>query len=366
MDEISNLITNIVTGGLEQESSTARLVALRGEIVPRILERIRQNPSDAGALEAILERLDSDDLVPPLIPALRADSFPVSLLAFRMLAYSAKVSAVPPLIELLEDQSVPTTRRSLAAIAIGELGDKIAIDPLKGVCHASLKTREPQLAIAAAEALCKLGHQGLAHVLIRYATNRADPTLRPPATRGLQVAVAPGVLSALRRAARDKYVEVRLLAVDGLFLLGAKWVVSDLIKTLADREPRVAMQARLRLGDLTGAKFDPDLKSAQFSTWWASQEGLYSDQICYRSSRPIDLTIVINDLKERNTQRRFLAELHVITGRDFLRVNSVKNARLRAPIERARVWWRNTKRSFVPGKLYKYGIPYDVTDVLDC
>ena len=113
-------------------------------------------------------------------------------------------SAVEPLIESLKDEKI----RILAAVALGEIGDFRAVEPL----IESLKDDYPKAQWAAAEALQKIGKTAVEPLIESLKDERA----RIPAVVALGEIGDSRAVEPLTKILQDKNADVRWAAMNAL------------------------------------------------------------------------------------------------------------------------------------------------------
>jgi hypothetical protein len=331
------------------------LAALGMRAFGSVVDAIRgSDRMTAGGLGDALLRVRDPDLVPALVPLLDDEKTGLAIVAFQALGRSRDPRAFRPLADYLRDPEKRETRRSLAAAALGDLGDPRAIPELLDAVDAALKGKLFHLALEAVVALAKLGNHEKAEVAAGLATDKRKRDLRPRASEALQYAVGPGSLGALRSALKDKYAEVRVNAVDALFYLGLPESLGALVASARDKDPGVRGRVLVRIGMLAGQDFDELADPRRVRKWWEAHELDFAPGVCHRLGRPIHLPDVIELLGEPNSRTTVVKELRIITGDDFGFDRLVPDLDP-GVLDRARDWWRAHSDRFVDGALYKYG-----------
>jgi HEAT repeat protein len=285
--------------------------------------------------------------------------------AFEAIGRARDPRALGPLLDFVSNPENRDARRSLAADALGELGDAQAIAPLLQVVDGASEVRSFELALSAVIALAKLGDHSRAAVPLGLSAHTKDPSIRPRVAQALQYVIGPGLFSALQEMVRDKQVEVRLHTIDALFYLGVKESIAELITLANDKSPVVSTMSRARIADLSGEDFPDYIRVRDLRGWWKTNQDRFTQGVCYRLGERIWLPNIIALLAEPNMRERTVAELRMITGFDF-GLDPLASIREQDDLLRnARAWWdKRGAGSFKSGHVYKYGYEQVVSDVL--
>jgi HEAT repeat protein len=184
-----------------------------------------------------------------LISGLRDRSVAVRLAAVRLAAYPRNVSAVPHLSGVMLRLDEPSTLRAAAALALGRIGDRIAV----GALSEALKDPAPEVRYAAALSLGRLPADGVATRLEH--TLRFDPVWQPRYAAAIALgrtrkAFAAGALEDALGA--DSAWQVRQQAARSLQDLGTAHAASALASALNDPEPSVRAAAGAGLAEIGG------------------------------------------------------------------------------------------------------------------
>ncbi len=390
MDEIKSLIRQAVRKGARADKVISRLAALGMPAVPAIIDAIREREKDpVWNLRKALLQIRDPDIVPVFIELIEDPNSNLMLTAFESLGRLKDTRAFKPLSDYLLDSTKQETRRSLAAKALGELGDLQAVEKLLIVARAILQQPDVvpavkessiseweeidesslRLVLSIVVALSKLGNHEMVFVvtaLVRYRNNDVysdDEVIRAQAAEALQYVVGPGVFPALQSALRDDYAEVRLKSIDAVFYLGVKEGINELMQCVKDENSSVSNNAIVRLNDLTDEIFDHNAGVTQLKEWWSRHEEAYSAGICYRSGRPIWLPDVIALLDTPRLRDQVIRELRIITGRDF-GYNPYIPAEDQGDLSKhAQAWWEAEVGRFEAGRLYKYGYEQNIHSI---
>lgn len=186
-----------------------------------------------------------------LLAGLRDRSFTARLAAVRAAAYPRDVAAVPHLSGVMLRLDEPSTLRAAAALALGRIGDRIAV----GALSEALKDPAPEVRYAAALSLGRLPADGVATRLER--TLRSDPVWQPRYAAAIALgrthkAFAAGALE--DALGSDAAWQVRQQAARSLQDLGTAHAASALASALNDPEPSVRAAAGAGLAEIGGAE----------------------------------------------------------------------------------------------------------------
>lgn len=180
---------------------------------------------------------------------LRATAVSARMTAVRSVARRRKVDAVPYLSGVLLRLDEPARLRAAAALALGRIGDKIAVPAL----GEALKDPSPEVRYAAALSLGRLPVDGVATRLERVL--RTDPAWQPR----YAAAIALGrsrktftVASLAESLTSDAAWQVRQQAARSLQDLGTSRAAEALEPALIDPEPSVRAAAGSAIGEIGG------------------------------------------------------------------------------------------------------------------
>jgi HEAT repeat protein len=202
-----------------------------------------------AAGEDLRDSLNSRPTSDALRTGLRDSSVSVRLAAVRAAAYPRDVAAVPHLSGVMLRLDQPSTLRAAAALALGRIGDRIAV----GALSEALKDPAPEVRYAAALSLGRLPADGVATRLER--TLRSDPVWQPRYAaaialgRSRKAFVAEALADAL---VSDPAWQVRQQAARSLQDLGTAHAAAALATALNDLEPSVRAAAGAGLAEIGG------------------------------------------------------------------------------------------------------------------
>ena len=203
-----------------------------------------------GADENLRDSLNSLSPAEALKIGLRDASVANRLSAVRAAAFPRDVAAVPPLAGLMLRIDQPARLRAAAALALGLIGDRVAVPSLAE----ALKDPSPNVRFSAALSLGRLPADGVATRLER--TLRTDPQWGPRYAAAIALGrthkafVADALIEALMS---DPAWQVRQQAARSLQELGTARAADALIAALNDPEPTVRAAAGAALAEIGGA-----------------------------------------------------------------------------------------------------------------
>jgi HEAT repeat protein len=194
--------------------------------------------------EDLKDSLNSLPDAESLKTALRDRSVSVRLTAVQLSAYPRNVTAVPPLAGVMLRLDQPSDLRAAAALAMGRIGDRVAVPSLAE----ALKDPAPEVRYAAALSLGRLPADGVVTRLEQ--TLRADPAWQPRYAAAIALgrtrkAFAAGPLE--NALASDPAWQVRQQAARSLQELGTVHAADALQDALNDPDPSVRAAAGIGL-----------------------------------------------------------------------------------------------------------------------
>jgi HEAT repeat protein len=184
-----------------------------------------------------------------LMMGLRDRSVSVRMAAVQVSAYPKNVAAVPPLAGVMLRLDQPTSLRAAAALALGRIGDRVAVPSLAE----ALKDPSPDVRYAAALSLGRLPADGVVTRLER--TLRSDPAWQPRYAAAIALgrtrkAFAAGALADALDS--DPSWQVRQQAARSLQDIGTAHAAEALASALHDPEPSVGAAAGSGLAEIGG------------------------------------------------------------------------------------------------------------------
>ena len=197
--------------------------------------------------EELRDSLNSRPTSEALLKGLRDRSVAVRLAAVRFAAYPKDVSAIPSLSGVMLRLDQPSTLRAAAALALGRIGDRIAV----GALSEALKDPAPEVRYAAALSLGRLPADGVATRLER--TLRDDPVWQPRYAAAIALGRTRKAFTAEALAdalGSDPAWQVRQQAARSLQDLGTAHAAAALASALNDPEPSVRAAAGAGLAEI--------------------------------------------------------------------------------------------------------------------
>jgi len=180
---------------------------------------------------------------------LRSSAVNTRLDAIRAAAVPREISAIPYLSGVMLRLDQPTQIRAAAALALGRIGDRIAV----GALAEGLKDPAPEVRYAAALSLGKLPADGVATRLEKVLARDPVWQVRYAAAIALgrtrKAFVGPDLADAL---AQDGAWQVRQQAARSLLDIGTPRAAEALAAALRDPEPSVRAAAGSALAELGG------------------------------------------------------------------------------------------------------------------
>jgi len=154
-----------------------------------------------------LRETGEPEAVPLLLPATHAPYYDrVRWMAIEALGRLRDKRAVPTLVGLLSDRNVLFA--SVAATALGEIGDPSTITSLRQVCDGTSPTAHYNNSEKAMLALTTFGEKVALPVLLPL-TGQKDPQVREAALSALAKVPGPEAQAALKSALQDENEQVR-------------------------------------------------------------------------------------------------------------------------------------------------------------
>lgn len=353
-DDIDALIVTAAGSGAEAAAAARRLADFGAPALEPVVRALRERAGGpTGRLSDALIRLGDDrTLTPAFVDLLDADGSELSRTGHRALA---RAGAVAPLVERVKDANRRETRRRWAAEALGEMRATGVTRDLNQTLAQTDHAELPWLTIGLGLALAKLGDASGGAALLRESASD-DRTVRADAVGALRHAAVPGLFDALSRSLGDASVEVQRNALDALGLLGTRDALDRLVDATDGPSGTVAAVAARRFGEVTGRPFDA---GEEVRPSWTAMRDEYDADTTYRLGAPVSLELLIGLLDEPASRMTILEELYILTGRRF-GVDSLQSEdEQRSSIEALRVWAREHRDEFPPGRLYKHGTGYD-------
>jgi HEAT repeat protein len=334
----------------EGDEKAADQLAADPDALPVVLHAL-EHAKPVGLLDAVVVRAARPDTVPMLADGLESTSYDVRRACALALGRSGDARALEPLLAALDDTELTEPERSFAAEALGDLGDQAAAGRLRATVDAARPDLEwndwPVLLTGAAVGLAKLGDHTAGDAVLAALASDLE-TARSLAADALRIVTPPGMTQALSAALHDPSREVRLAAIEPLFLLGTASAVEALIPACQDEVDDIALRALLRLGDLLGEEFGDDDGEEEARAAWERHRGDFHPDTCYRWGRPLHVPGLVDAWETDPTRRDdATAELTVVTGlpvADTIREGGVEL--LREHVRAA---------EYVDGGLYKWG-----------
>lgn len=199
--------------------------------------------------EDLRDSLNSGPTSDALQKGLRDRSEKTRLAAVQAAAFPRNVSAVPPLAAVLLRLDQPSNLRAAAALALGRIGDRVAVPSLSE----ALKDPVPEVRFAAALSLGRLPADGVATRLEKVL--RFDPVWQIRYAAAIALGRTRKAFAAVPLAdalESDPAWQVRQQAARSLQDLGTAHAAEALAGALNDAEPSVRAAAGAGLAEIGG------------------------------------------------------------------------------------------------------------------
>ncbi len=321
-------------------------------VMLRHLLVIRPSGLASAALIGALVRSPNMALVHGLIESLeRADLHPRGVAAAaEVLGWRREASAVPVLMKLVSGSSPVTVRRA-AILALGRIGDPVAVDVLVDALDRERESHD------AAIALLLLGEWvGLSAQAERLSRDRTESGRAAGELIGRYG--GPSHLLMLYRAS-ERTDDVGLGALQGLGFLGDPRVVPWLIDAMGGRDLRRTQVANVALELLTNHHEPPEepLLRVRWKEWWQANAGNFRSGLRYRHGRLYDPGLLIGRLiHDDPLVRRSTYDELVIGAGARLAFDAEGPYRVQMAHVRAwREWWTQSRGRFPQGRWTFHG-----------
>jgi HEAT repeat protein len=217
-----------------------------------LLTEIMENKSEIDWLRACaavaLGRISCDEVIPPLVKALRDDNPVVCRAAILALGDVKSEQAIPPLKIILEDQS----KKELHALTINVLA-KIGGGKIISTLLEALESTNLQVRCSAALALSDLRTEEAILPFMKLMQD-SNESLRAFAASALGLARDNRAVELLIEALKDEAETVRTIAASSLGYLGDSRAIAPLEKVLEDKSKTARQQAHTALTRLKQKK----------------------------------------------------------------------------------------------------------------
>ena len=321
------------------------------EALLRQLLEVRPQGYAGRALVGAMARSPNAALVDGLLHALDGGFDPAGMAAAaEVLGWRREPEAVPVLRRLLSSHT-PRTARRAAVVALGRVGDPVAVDDILGLLD------EPGLEEEVSTALLLLGEwQGVDS----QAQALASRGPRGSASHGEIVGRygGPSYLLLLIRTAEGEG-PAAIGALQGLGYLGDPRAVTHLLGALGSREPTRNRVASVALELITGHHEDPEesLLRSRWMEWWDRNQEGYKTGCRYRHGRLLDPGLLIERLDHDDSlvRRSTYDELVISTGMR-LPFDAEGPWRVQGAHRKAwSVWWRDERERYPSGRWFFFG-----------
>jgi HEAT repeat protein len=205
------------------------------------IKRLKDENSSVRSLAAMaLKEIGDPQAVEPLCVMLRDEDNSVRAAAAEALVQIGEPSVLPLCAALTDPISYV---RAWASRALKEIGDPRAVEPL---C-VMLMDKDSGLHVSAAIALGEIGDARAVEALYVALCNDEDPAVRHSVTRAL-AQIGEGSVLLLCAALQDKNWSVRIAAANALQYIGDIRAVEPLCSVLKDKVVYVSYSASIALG----------------------------------------------------------------------------------------------------------------------
>ncbi|MCG8423814.1 MAG: HEAT repeat domain-containing protein [Proteobacteria bacterium] len=379
------------------ERAASTLIELGAEGGRALIAAIQSEESMAPSpLHNVLLAMEDPALLPDLVPLLDSYHVDLSIAAFELMGTLGDERALEPLFRALEDD-FQVSKQRCAADALGHMGRSEAVEPLLLAARNHLGDwNDPDAAVkrvlaavaeegltdplmllpAVATALAQLGRHDLGPVLVRLAafdpatSNLADLDdiyiARSRTIAALYYVTGPGMVSALKKAAREGDSEIREEAFAALAYLGLPESVEILLDYVDDPDFSVRERARGWFDLVTGQSqcFD-ETPPDELRAWWKNNAKHFASGVCYRRGMPQTLRGLIGEFDGAPILASYLVrDIYLISGKDLRRDRRGKRRSLDWSTL-AKQWLQSGKAPVLKaGGLYKYGVLCDTDNLI--
>ncbi|MFE4829911.1 HEAT repeat domain-containing protein [Streptomyces sp. NPDC056672] len=308
------------TGG-DAAAAAGLLVTAGAAALPAITEAMSDPWSETGELFDALTSVYSEADIGTLVDALGSRRIQIFQAALCALGKRTDELSRSVLLERLQNpQELPSRRADIARVC-GESGGPNGVSVLRAVLEESLSRPRavevpPVLTIESAVALAKLGDFSAGVHVVPFLGDDFPPTAAL-AAEALKIAVGAGMIDALTQTVERPSSEVRIAAIDPLFLLGVPAAAAVLARGLRSDVPDVRHNCRVRLNDVLGTTFsDSDRELLALEVHAAETLATWDEGTRYRAGAPFLVGTLAELARPGNPRNDEIAqEMLLATGR---------------------------------------------------
>lgn len=319
--EIGELIESARQGG-DAAVAAARQLGLRGaSALPAVIEGLSNPWVQPGELPTALKRIYENESTEYIDEGLRVGGYHVFKVALDVLQERYAPDSRQVLVDCLQDETLRVTRRAEVMRACGEVGDVSLVPVVENTLGESIDIprgpdETPVLLVESILALAKLGTFTHGEHLLSLLEDPYVPT-RSMAVQAMETAISERMLNGLTSRLADSASEVRLAAVQSLFLLGVPATLEPLLWGMRCEDADLRNNCRVRLNDISGESFAEDDVDA-LQARCAEMASLCEPDLRYRSGEPFSVSGLMRLVQPGNPRNsEILRELELATGTHF-------------------------------------------------
>ncbi|RUS92788.1 hypothetical protein DSM106972_098070 [Dulcicalothrix desertica PCC 7102] len=245
-----------------------------------------------------LGNIGDKSAVNPLINALKHEDLSVRMCAADAFGQIRDEAAVNPLIDVLKHEDSDV--RSFAADALGQIGDEAAVNSLID----ALKDKDLSVRMCAADALGKIGDKAAVNPLID-ALKHEDLYVCSSAVIALGKIGDKAAVNPLIDALEHKDLSVRIFAAIALGKIGGEAAVNPLINALKDKDLSVCKDAVYALGEIgEESAVNPLVDALKDENSW---DCIFAAIALGKIGKEAAVNLLINALKDEDLDVRMYA-----------------------------------------------------------
>ena len=362
MQDIDKIIEQLNESTWDEEERVRELIGKGIEALPKMLDAIRNGPTPIHILlKQVILQINDHSIMDEMRLLLDDENAYIRHIVYRILSRTSDREVIERMKEDVLNDRLPDSDRGYAAKALGEGLHLEALPTLKEQLDILDKEDNilysPDLTLAIAEAMVRLGDSSALPYVLELCRHEDDLFTQLLATKKLRFFSGQEVFEQLRRTLESSDYEMKEDAVDALSLLGTKGAAFSIWEACKDEDESFARYARNRFTRITGIEVQEGDLQKGFNEYLAEKEVVMSDNMCFRSGKPIDVEALVKKLTESEPSVAFLEELFTITGNRFGHDPDIwiyaKEPDYNAF---AHSWLDKNQGKYSAGNLYKFGV----------